>query len=878
MSLQPKSQSQPEKQYKGLQDNGSLKRHSHNNPKEAGLSFDSLRQAGIAYAQSFSGEVWTDFNTHDPGVTILEQTCFALTELMYQTQFNVENYLVDHLDQLDLDRLALHSPQDIFPARPCTPTDYEAVILDAVEEVDKVWVWPVALPALKRGAETDNQLQGLYRIDLQLTSEAFKRCQQRDSLRQKIIEKVSGIYGRNRQLCEDIEAVRILELQGYELVANIGIEPTVDCNEVLADIYFATQEWLMGKRDIVTYEERKRLGAGLDTILLGPQLTHGKVINQQQSVNTLSSLYSLILNIKGVNRVSNLQLQKLVQLVEGVFIAEGMTIEDTAAKNHTQSAQEHEVIQDKVWFKLPQKEADLKVILSQQQESCINNISNVKARLELRRFKQYSLRFVRQEISSIYQSPKGIYPWLMPYSSILEQFPIHYQLGQYGMMASSPAEDKAKVSQLRGYLLIFEQLMANFRANTQGVRQLFSIDKPQKSYQFHTFSQNEIKHIHTLYPQNAQTVFDSILAKFDPFIERKSRVIDYLIALYGEQCDGHVLRQYHYDEEPSLDERLLDHKIAFLKNIISIGKERAGGFDYRRYQEPHKNKGGFHARLCHHLGLFESAAPYCQYLAGLTLVTDDEYQQEMSPHSEFEWMEGLAESQAVAFQDPLNEVPLNDARQSLSILKIEKILLQLPLFHHKLISKTFLTKGHKPKYFKIYQKETVYHLFFEYRFNDKDSLRIYIGESHSLNKAVRLIQLLNHYIKYVNTQSEGMYVVEPILLRPLSTSPPSLNDTPQAAKTVKNTDSLSFFVHIVMSGFTSRTIEQGFRGLVEDEVNKHCPAHIQPICHWLEFEALHHFESLYLPWIEARRLSLCPSKECDGLAAQLLDFLQVSHS
>ena len=27
------------------------------------------------------GDQWSDFNSHDPGITILEQLCFALTEL-----------------------------------------------------------------------------------------------------------------------------------------------------------------------------------------------------------------------------------------------------------------------------------------------------------------------------------------------------------------------------------------------------------------------------------------------------------------------------------------------------------------------------------------------------------------------------------------------------------------------------------------------------------------------------------------------------------------------------------------------------------------------------------------------------------------------------
>ena len=43
-----------------------------------------LREMGIEEIQKLSGKIWTDFNLHDPGVTILEQLCYALTDLGVQ--------------------------------------------------------------------------------------------------------------------------------------------------------------------------------------------------------------------------------------------------------------------------------------------------------------------------------------------------------------------------------------------------------------------------------------------------------------------------------------------------------------------------------------------------------------------------------------------------------------------------------------------------------------------------------------------------------------------------------------------------------------------------------------------------------------------------
>ncbi|MEM6726783.1 MAG: hypothetical protein AAF598_22285, partial [Bacteroidota bacterium] len=52
-----------------------------------GQDYAFLRAEGIRLAQQLSGKIWTDYNHHDPGVTLLEQLCYALTDLGYRTDF-----------------------------------------------------------------------------------------------------------------------------------------------------------------------------------------------------------------------------------------------------------------------------------------------------------------------------------------------------------------------------------------------------------------------------------------------------------------------------------------------------------------------------------------------------------------------------------------------------------------------------------------------------------------------------------------------------------------------------------------------------------------------------------------------------------------------
>ena len=55
-------------------------------PLNPGLDYAALKREGTTLVQEWSGAIWTDYNESDPGVTILEQLCYALTELSYRAE------------------------------------------------------------------------------------------------------------------------------------------------------------------------------------------------------------------------------------------------------------------------------------------------------------------------------------------------------------------------------------------------------------------------------------------------------------------------------------------------------------------------------------------------------------------------------------------------------------------------------------------------------------------------------------------------------------------------------------------------------------------------------------------------------------------------
>src|SRR3954464_15139174 len=89
-------------------------------PDSDGLDFDPLKRAGLALLQDLSGKVWTDYNAHDPGVTMLEQLCYGLTELAYRSDLPPQDYLAAKDGQIDPDQHALFLPNDVFPSETLT--------------------------------------------------------------------------------------------------------------------------------------------------------------------------------------------------------------------------------------------------------------------------------------------------------------------------------------------------------------------------------------------------------------------------------------------------------------------------------------------------------------------------------------------------------------------------------------------------------------------------------------------------------------------------------------------------------------------------------------------------------------------------------------
>src|SRR6478672_1657336 len=87
-----------------------------NPPLEPAQDFYRLRREGIGFIEQMGSRPWTDYNVHDPGITILESLCVAITDLGYRTGWDISDIL-SHDAPPPVDALAPYPDQAFFTAR-----------------------------------------------------------------------------------------------------------------------------------------------------------------------------------------------------------------------------------------------------------------------------------------------------------------------------------------------------------------------------------------------------------------------------------------------------------------------------------------------------------------------------------------------------------------------------------------------------------------------------------------------------------------------------------------------------------------------------------------------------------------------------------------
>lgn len=99
------------------------------------MDYGLLRREGLRHLERLGSAIWTDFNSHDPGVTILEVLCYALTDLGYRSQLPAS----DLFAPAGAARRPFYTAAEILTNAPVTAHDFRKLLID-IDGVKNAWL------------------------------------------------------------------------------------------------------------------------------------------------------------------------------------------------------------------------------------------------------------------------------------------------------------------------------------------------------------------------------------------------------------------------------------------------------------------------------------------------------------------------------------------------------------------------------------------------------------------------------------------------------------------------------------------------------------------------------------------------------------------
>ncbi len=749
-------------------------------PKDLDLpeskDFRFLKKMGIEYAEQLSGEIWTDYNVHDPGVTILEQLCLVLTELAYKSGMDIQDILyADRKEPFDSEDNAFFTPELVFPGTALTVMDYRRVLVDQLYPLVKnAWLEP-----LESGAFGIN-MSGLYKVSLIFNDNAFDNT---DTAKEKVYELLSKF----RNLSEDYEIIRALIPLGLALRGHLRINPAFLVENVLARVLFELSNTINPPVLFQSRKELEEMGLLVSDIFDGPMPKHGFVSLESLKNSGLlphwdvppsPELLNIVREIDGVDGVDEIEIGiyldnfslpsgfSLIEKFKGEEEHDGYyltTILENLPRGHRVKDILHprrDLPED--FYLLPEGQdipdgfypkLDTDAILNQRLVR--TSVDGLEYDYQVENVVK-TLERLQAELTTQYQHPI-IYPIHRPksnrtaeelaaYFSIQNHFPEVYGIGSFGVSKNRPPEWRAYAKNLKAYLLFFEQIMADYLTQLVEFWRLFSLKDTIGSTYFHQVPDMPNRHLVLRDDQDKDAlreIIENISAQFDPVGDRRNRSLDHLLARFGEEFLSEsysaLTRNTIEDTQVKYEEEMIKAKIKFLRNICELTKDRGRGNDYLSF-------GGGSAPQD---AIFHSNA-LSKRLALLFNMKD---------HMNMSLSESIRAAQGVSF---------NSGKTRISKENQGKVGFAFKASHQDILD-SVLSDGLSRDNFAIIEnteKKGEYLVFFGSTAGyGGGSDPVFVGKSYDQCDAA--VTALIKRIRELNSESEGFHIVEHILLRPV---------------------------------------------------------------------------------------------------------------
>lgn len=102
--------------------------------------YEVLRAKGLEYIQQLGSRLWTDYNIHDPGISILELLSYAITDLGNRCSYDIKDLLAVPFPKKDNPkRQGFYTAREILTVNPWTNRDLRKLLID-IDGVKNAWL------------------------------------------------------------------------------------------------------------------------------------------------------------------------------------------------------------------------------------------------------------------------------------------------------------------------------------------------------------------------------------------------------------------------------------------------------------------------------------------------------------------------------------------------------------------------------------------------------------------------------------------------------------------------------------------------------------------------------------------------------------------
>lgn len=640
-------------------------------PAMKSQDFALLREEAMKVLRSIASGSWNDHNYHDPGITLLEALCYAVTEMGLRSGMDMRDLAASDISGRSQD---FFTPGEIMPVSPVTLQDFRKVLIDH-PLVQNAWLFAqdtdpggkysillefendslnsntfqlgVAPAALSKsyqidlafpywddedaipfieivtftgitfegapGSEwnliegsdahfarirvdyiptagppasktlwlvaeittpTDNPITEVPLILDELTASVaslvdnspadpalirkFNRRTRDANSAMRVVRRYLKDY---RNLCEDFAEFKAVRIQEIAVSAIIDINPGVNKERLLADIFYSIDNYIAPAGQFRSLESL--LGEyTTDKIFEGPALDSGFLtgdsLSKAELPDTLytSDILRLILQQRDQRGTDIVQREDVnarnIAAVRNLSIANYLDNRPITSNArdclHLVQSRRH----------IPRLSiSKSRIIFFRNEVEVSYDLAHVVDLFNQKKTEQQQQQTVH--FSDIPVPAGTAYP-VNDYYPVQCDLPLIYGVGEAGLPDTATEERKALAMQLKGYLFFFEQLTAGFASQLSNINSFFSANAdisqtlfqhplyqlPQASGLFHAF--NPLTDNWTAFQQNKNNDYITTLHQAgenrEQFLTRRNRVLNHLLAVFGEDMYDAAARAY----------------------------------------------------------------------------------------------------------------------------------------------------------------------------------------------------------------------------------------------------------------------------------------------------------------------------------------------